>query len=111
MLGKQHAHVALLCQLARELHQRHALTGGHAGGGLVHQQQLGVGGQRHGQLHALDVAIGQLTARPVGLRGHAHLIEQRQRIAAPVRGSAWPPLKNAAVVRKQGHLHVFHHGE
>ncbi len=32
-------------------------------GRLVHQKQARLGGQRHGQFHALDVAIGELADR------------------------------------------------
>ena len=59
-----------------------ALPRRHAGGRLVHQQQLGRAGQRDGELHALDVAVGELAAGPVGLRRHADALEQRQRLVA-----------------------------
>ena len=98
MLGKQHAHAALLRQIARELHQRHALTGGHAGGGLIHQQQLRVVCQGHRQLHTLDITIGQLRARAVCLGRHAHLLQQRQCIRTAMRTGTRPPRKDAAVV-------------
>jgi hypothetical protein len=111
VLGEQHAHRPLARQLLRERHQRQALRRGHAGRGLIHQQQPGRVGQRHGQLHPLHVAIGQRTAGAQRLRRHAHLIEQRQRIGTPVVLRARPERKQAPVRRQQGHLHVFHHGE
>ena len=111
MLGKQHAHAAFLRNAAGQLHQRHALARGHASGGLVHQQQLRVVGQRHGQFHPFDVAIGQIAAGAVGLGLHIDLGQQSQRIGPAVAGSAGPPVKDFAIGRQQRHLHVFNHGQ
>ena len=82
----------------------------HAGGRLVHQQQLGRAGERDGELHALDVAIGQLAAGPVGVGGHADALEQRQRLLAIEAGRVGPPGARAAVAADQRHLHVLGHG-
>jgi hypothetical protein len=72
---------------------------------------LGLVGHGHGQLHALDVAVGQHAAGPVGLGLHADLVEQRERLVALVVGRAAPHGEQLAVVREHGHLHVLHHGE
>ena len=45
----------------------------HAGGRLVHQQQTRLVGERDGEFDALDVAVGELAARPVGGVAHADL--------------------------------------
>src|SRR6218665_1841736 len=64
-----------------------------------------------GELAALHVAVGQHAARPVGLRLHADLVEQRQRLVALVVGRAAPHREQLVVVREQRHLHVLDHGE
>ena len=59
-----------------------ALARRHAGGRLIHQQQARLVGERDGKLDALDVAIGELAARPVGGVAHADLLEQLERAIA-----------------------------
>ena len=92
-----------------QLHQLRALLGRHAGGRLVHQQQLGRAGERDGQLHALDVAVGQLARRTVGVGGHADAVEQRKRLVAVEAARIGPPRPRAAVPADQRHLHVLDH--
>ena len=70
-----------------ELHQLGALLRRHAGGRLVHQQQLGRAGERDGELHALDIAVGQLAAGPIGVRAEPDALEQGH---APRRGRDRP---------------------
>ena len=50
-----------------------AIAGGHAGGRLVHQQQLRSARQRDCQLHPLRIAVGERCAPLSGEWGNAHL--------------------------------------
>ena len=90
VLGEEHADRLLARDLRREPHQLDALARRHAGGRLVHQQQLRLVGERHRELEPLEVAIGELAAGPLGIAAHADEIEQpaglaRARIAASRR--------------------------
>jgi len=58
-----------------------------------------------------DVAIGQRAAGAAGLRLHAHLVKQGQRVSTPVVGCAPPHREQLAVVGQQRHLNVLHHGQ
>ena len=88
-----------------------ALGRRHAGGGLVHQQQLRVVGQRDRQLDPLDIAVGQHAAGSVGLRRHADLVEQGQRISTAIGSRSAPEREQAGIGRDQRHLHVLDHGQ
>ena len=79
----------------------------HAGGRLVHQQQARLVGERDGELDALDVAIGEFAARPVGGLAHADLREQLERALAMQRSGRPPQPVDLAGVRDQRHLHVL----
>ena len=59
----------------------------HAGGGLVEQQQLGVGHQRAGDLHPLALALAQ---RAVGALGQADRRRSGPSSAAARRTSSRP---------------------
>ncbi len=109
VLGEEHADPVLARHLAGELHEPGALAGRHAGGGLVHQQQLGLTGQRHGELDPLHVAVGELAARPVGLGGHAHPPEQRDGFAPVETPRIGPPRTCATVPAQERHLHILRH--
>ena len=85
VLGEEHADVPRAGDPGRELHQPRALLRRHAGGGLVHQQELRLGGQRDGEFDALHVAIGQLR-RSAGPRRRA--CRRRRAARAPPRGGA-----------------------
>ena len=85
MLGEQHRDAALDHQLLDQCDQLVALARRHAGGRLVHQQQARLVGERDGELDALDVAIGELAARPVGGVAHADLRQQLERALAMQR--------------------------
>jgi hypothetical protein len=64
MLGEEHRDAAFAGDAGGQRHQPDAFLRRHAGGGLVHQQQLGVIGERDGELDALEVAIGEDAAGP-----------------------------------------------
>ena len=65
-----------------QVHQRRPLARGHAGGGLVHEKELGLAGQRDGELHPLHVAIGERRAGHVRRLRHADLGEQLHGLVA-----------------------------
>ena len=71
-----HGDVELLVDVTDQLQN---LTGGlgvEGAGGLVAQQDLGLGGQGAGDGHALLLAAGQLGGVGVGLVGQAHQLQQ-----------------------------------
>ena len=111
MLGEQDRHATLHHQFFGERHQLIALFGGHAGRGLVHQQQLRGIGHGHRQFNALHVAIRQDIAGPVCLGQHADLRQQAQRLLAFVGSRALPHGEQFSSLRQQRHLHVFHNGK
>src|SRR5690606_8619460 len=111
VLGEKHRHIALDNQLFGQCHQLVALFGRHSGRGLVHEQKLGIVGKPHGQLYAFDVAICQFAAGPVGLGGHTDLGKQINGLLAVLVGSYAKEGIDSAVMRQQGHLHVFDHGQ
>ena len=70
--------------------------------------RLGSVGQRHRELDALQVAIGQHAAGPVGLGGHPDAFQQRHRLVAVQRRRAGgQKCEQAPVVREQRHLDVL----
>ena len=76
-----------------EVHERGPFAQGHAGGGLVHQEQLRLARERDGQLDPLHIAVGQFRTGPVGRLGHSDLVEQLQRpvaMASPGLGARSP---------------------
>ena len=79
VLGEEHADAPLAHNFGGQLHQREALGRRHAGGRLVHQQELWVVGERDRKLEPLEIAIGELGARPLRLRRHADARQQRVR--------------------------------
>ena len=92
----------------RERHQLSPLARRHAGGRLVHQQQLRLVGERDRQLEPLDVAIGDLAAQPIRLVRHA---DELQQLEQPRLGAAAPPNDgvghSSSAMRQQRHLHVL----
>ena len=67
-----------------------ALARRHAGGRLVHQQQFRLVGERDRELEPLEVAIGKLTARTLGIGAHADEIEQPAGLLARVTRASSP---------------------
>ena len=67
------------------------LAVGEAVGGLVHHQQLGVGGQRPGELDALERAERQARHRPVGEADQVEPVEQLEAPAAEALSSQAAP--------------------
>jgi hypothetical protein len=104
VLGEQHGDAALAGDPRREFHQRHSFGGGHAGGRLVHQQEARLVGERHGQLHPLEVAIGQHAAGPRGLARHADALQQRHGWRGVLARDGVPQVEDAAAMAEQGHL-------
>ena len=98
MLGEQHRDLALDHQPLDQCDELVALARAHAGGRLVHQQQARLVGERDGEFDALDVAIGELAARPVGGLAHADLREQIERAR---RGAARRPDATAGKFRRR----------
>ena len=80
VLGEEDADRAFAGDAGSEAHQRMALSRRHAGRRLVHQQELGIVGERDGELEPLEVAIGELAAAALRLVGHADEIEQALRL-------------------------------
>ena len=76
VLGEEHADRFFPRDLRGEPHQLDALARRHAGGRLVHQQQLRLVGERDRKLQPLEVAIGELAAGTLGIAAHADEIEQ-----------------------------------
>ena len=60
-------------------------------------RSFGRAGQRDGKLDALDVAVGQLAAGPVGVGRHADAVEQGHRLLAIEAARVGPPRPRAAV--------------
>src|SRR4249919_1956615 len=110
MLGEQHRNLPLHDQLLDQRDQIVAFARRHASGRLVHQQEARLVGERDGQLDALDIAIGKLTAGPLGRLAHPDLIEEPERaIAMHLRSRAPEPI-GLVPVRDQRHLHIFDDG-
>ena len=69
-----------------EAHQRVALARRHAGRRLVHQQKLGVVGERDGEFEPLEIAVGEFAAAALRLVSHSDEIEQALRLGDMVAG-------------------------
>ena len=76
VLGEEHADRLFARDPRRQPHQFDALARRHAGGRLVHQQQLGLVGERDRKFEPLEVAIGEFAARTFGIAAHADELEQ-----------------------------------
>ena len=76
VLGEEHADRFFARDARGEPHQFDALARRHAGGRLVHQQQLRLVGERDRQLQPLEIAIGEFAAGPLGIAAHADEFEQ-----------------------------------
>ena len=109
MFGEHAGHPQLLGHLVHQLDGGQALLRGHAGGGLVQQQQLGLAGQGNGQLQAFLVAMGQGAGGSRSLRGQAHPLKQLQRARHMLAASRRPDIPGLPGMGGQGHLHVFQH--
>ena len=66
------------------------LLGVHAGGRLVEQQQLGLGGERAGKLQAALLAEGEVGGEIVALAGEAGELQRRAEALAIVRAPPQP---------------------
>lgn len=82
VLGEEHADRLFARNLSREPHQIDTLARRHAGGRLVHQEQLWLVGERHRKLEPLEVAVSQLAARTIRVTTHADQLEQPPSFAA-----------------------------
>src|SRR5579862_1523466 len=69
VLDQQDGEVQLSTQAVDEQRELARLMRIHAGGWLVEQQQLGLGGQRAGDLEAALIAIRQVASQLVGFSG------------------------------------------
>ena len=72
MLDDEHGQVEAVADLADEVHQGKRLLRIHAGGGLVEQQQLGIGRKGAGDLQLALLAVGQVDGDHVALLPDAH---------------------------------------
>ena len=90
VLGEEHADRLLAGDARGEPHQFDALARRHAGGRLVHQQQLRLVGERDRELEPLEVAIGELAAGPLGIVAHADQIEQAAGLLARATAASRP---------------------
>src|SRR5213075_1260398 len=70
VLGEQHRDAVAAGERSGELHERGAFFRRHAGCGLVHQEEPGPVRERNRELHALEVAVGELRASLVRLLVH-----------------------------------------
>ena len=73
---------AFVADLTDERHQGGGLLGVHAGGRLVEEQQLGLGGQRPGDLQPSLRSIGQALGEFVATPSQAHVLQQREALVA-----------------------------
>src|SRR5262245_5723662 len=110
VLGEQHRDPALDHQPLHQRDQLVALARRHPGGGLVHQEEARVVGERDGKLDPLHVAVGELLAGALGGVRHADLVEQLDRARAMAAGERRAETEDLAVVADQRHLHVLGHG-
>ena len=76
VLGEEHTNRFFARDARRQPHQFDALARRHAGGRLVHQQQLWLVGERDSELEPLEIAIGKLAAGPIRIAAHADQFEQ-----------------------------------
>ena len=75
MLDQQDGAV-VVANAVNQLAQLHLLGGIHPGSGLVQCDQLGIGGERPGNLQAALVAIRQRARLVVGKLANSHVVEQ-----------------------------------
>src|SRR5262245_15873331 len=110
MFGEEHADCLLPRNLGGQPHQLDALARRHAGGRLVHQQQLWPVGERYRKLQPLEIAIGELAAGPLGIAVHADKIEQATRFLARELRRRGPEVEQRLAIGDQRHLYVLAHG-
>ena len=79
MLDEDHREPAV-ADLADEVDERLLLGGVEAGGRLVEEEDLGLGGQRPGDLEPSLVAVGQVAGGRLGAVGDADELEQASRL-------------------------------
>ena len=109
VLGEKHGDAIGLRQSTRERDQCDALLRRHAGRGLVHQQEARAIGERDGELHALQVAIGEERAWPRRLLEHAHALEQAIRLCGVELRESRERCIQPPLARHERHLHVLAH--
>ena len=109
VLGEEHADRFFPRDPGREPHQLDPLARRHAGGRLVHQQQLRLVGERDRKLEPLEVAIGEFAAGPLGIAAHADEIEQPSGLLARELRRRGPEIEELPLVRHQRDLHVLAH--
>ncbi len=111
-----HDGVAALVDALDKFQQAPGLGRVHAGGRFVQQQDLGVGGQRPGDLHLALQAVGQVARFPVLVFGQAHFLQH----LGGLLGGIFLVLAVAGGVQQgvqhigpgmdvAAHLHVFQH--
>ena len=109
VLGEQHADRLLARDLRGEPHQLDALARRHAGGRLVHQQQLRLVGERDRKLQPLEVAIGEFAAGAFGIAAHADQFEQAAGLGLREFRRRGPEIEQLPAIRHQRDLDVFAH--
>src|SRR5262245_28898032 len=107
MLGEQHRDPALDHQPLYQRDQLVAFARRHAGGGLVHQEEARIVGERDRELDPLHVAVGELLAGALGSVRHADLIEQLDGARAMAARERSAEAEDLAVVARERHLHVL----
>ena len=86
VLGEEDADHPFASDPRDQAHESRAFARCHARGGLVHQQELGIVGQRDGELEPFDIAIRELAATARGLVRHADQGEKVIRLLPIVAG-------------------------
>src|SRR3984893_9118627 len=110
MFGEENADRFLLGDLRGEPHQLDALARRHAGGGLIHQKQFWLVGERDREFQPLEIAVSEFAARTFGITAHPYQFQQATglRRCEPRRGG--PQIEQLPAIRHQRDLNVLAHG-
>ena len=110
VLGEEYANRLLARDPRGEPHQLGALARSHAGGRLVHQEQLRLVRQRHRQFQPLQIAIGKLPAGAVGIAGHPDQLQQAAGFLTRQLRRRRPQIEELSAMGDQRDLDVLAHG-
>ncbi|MNI38658.1 hypothetical protein D3C73_928090 [compost metagenome] len=91
-------------------HQGEFVFGRHAAGGLVHDQQLGAQGQRHGHVQQLALAFGQFNGRFVGFGQETHQVQRGVHFLLVDGAFQRAEPAQFLVAARGGNLHALAHG-
>src|SRR6478735_7037252 len=107
VLGEENRELLPSREVRRERHESLTLLGRHACRRLVHEEQARAVGDRHGELQALDVAVGQLGGRLLFLVVETDAAEQRVGFLEQDLARAAGKRTRQPAMREQRGLHVF----